>query len=152
MSAGDITLKWGSAVEAGVTITSVSSGSISSASTAINLTSSNVVDVMVQLKSKTQAGTLNSAPYIAVYALGSLDNTNFTATSVDAGTLIGVQKITTANTEEWSAPFSLARAYGGTLPPYVKLFVENQTGVQLNTTADAAELYYALVYANVASA
>lgn len=152
MSAGDITLKWGSAAEAGVTITSLSNDALSSASSTIDLTGSNVVDVIAQLKTKTATGTLNSAPYVALYAFGSIDGTNFTNISVNSGLLVGVQRIVTANTEEWSSPFSVARAYGGVLPPYLQFAVENQTNIQLNTTADAAELYYAIVYANVAAA
>lgn len=151
MSAGDVTLKWGSATEAGVTITSLSNGALSSMSTAIDLTAATVVDILVQLKSKTAAGTLGASPYVAVYAGGSLDGTNYTLEDVDTLALVGTQRINTSNTEEWSAPMSVARAFGGVLPPHVKLGVQNNTGLALNATADSAELYYALVYSNVAA-
>lgn len=152
MAIGDISLKWGSNTEitwASGGPASLADATLTSASNTLDVQGlSFVIDVLIIAKLRTAAGSLGTGPLVYLYAAGSLDNTNFTLNDIDSLTSIGSHEIQTADTEEWTRVYSLAQAFGGTLPPYVKFAIENQTGLSLSSTADAVELYYIPVYAN----
>lgn len=149
---GEIILQWGSNTEITWASSGFDSGIADGAATALSNTlsitglSPGAIDVLLMMKSRTQTGTLID-PAIYLYAGSSFDNSNFTLNDIDTLSLVGVQFINTANTTEWSTAFSLARAFGGVLPPYVQFKIQNETNITLSSTANDNELYYIPVYA-----
>lgn len=93
--------------------------------------------------------------YIEVWAYGSYDDTNFTAsaTGSDAGltptakTLMALLAVipnpaATSNVAYKWGPVSVARAFGGVLPVQWGVFVTHNTGVNLNSTGGNHEIEY----------
>lgn len=77
---------------------------------------------------------------VVLFAIASYDNTNFqtgptsgtTTTDEPLLTFLGVVPLQTTATTERKA-FSIAAAYGGVLPPFVKVIVKNDLGVAMTT-------------------
>ena len=105
------------------------------------------LDLMVEVTAATTNSPAGNAQ-VLVFAQASYDNSNFqtgptsgtTATDEPLLTFLGaVQVGITATTERKS--FSVAAAYGGVLPPYVKVVLRNDLGVALTTgTVATAEI------------
>ena len=87
------------------------------------------VDLLVELA--ITPGTVAGNKQAVLYALASLDGTNFQtgANAADAAvmTLIGALPLPSATTKQTDF-FSVAMAYGGVLPPYLKFVVLNDSG------------------------
>lgn len=114
------------------------------------------VDVLVG--GKVTTGTSPTASrQIEIWAYASYDDTEFsgTATGSDANltpdaktNLRLLTVIPTANTSDktykWG-PFSIAQAYGGSVPVQFGIYVVHNTGVNLNATAGNHEVVYTTV-------
>lgn len=138
------------------TLTSLGSGS-SQASTAIDNTTNLYLDALVVLKIKTNASGTTSTGTVNVYAYGTSDGgTNYTdgVTGTDAAftptsptnlKLIGIVNAVANSTTYVGGPFSVAQAFGGTLPDHWGIVVTNNTGGALDATTASA--FFQGVYA-----
>ena len=128
-------------------------------------TSNNITDVIVQLLIAGAAHTPSSTTNILVWVIGSMDGTNFagaqsgtiedfndgdSAESIDVDgnnmNFLGVIHMHTASVDMLSKPFSLAAAFGGTVPPKWAIVIQNQTGS--NLAASGHEVGYRYQYYN----
>jgi len=122
--------------------------------TAIDNTTDLAIDSIVG--GKVTTGTSPTASkQIEVWADGSYDGTTFSAgaTGTDANfsptgekTQLKLLQIiptdaTSNHTYEWG-PFSIAQAFGGTMPKKWGIFIVHNTGVALNATAGNHEVKY----------
>lgn len=116
-------------------------------STAIDNTSNQYLDALVQLTYKNGAGA-PAAPFLVnVYAYGSTDNgltygdtctgTNgsVTLTVPPELTLIGSINVPTSATQYKSNPMSVKAAFNGVLPDFWGIVVENKSGTAADGTA-----------------
>jgi hypothetical protein len=128
----------------------VNNGQRSSA--AIDNTSNLFLDALVQLKIKSGSG-VSATGYVDVYAYGSTDGgtTYPEGTGTDAGvtltsppnlTRIGRMSVVANTTTYISEPMSVAAAFGGILPAFWGIVIENKSGAALDTTeSNHAKLY-----------
>lgn len=114
----------------------------------------------VVLGGKFTTGTSpTAARQFEVWAYGSYDDTEFTASATgsdaaltvtaESKTLMRLVAIipthsTSDTTYKWGG-FSLARVFGGVLPPQWGVFVTHNTGVNLNSTAGNQEIAFMTV-------
>lgn len=144
--AGTITTSYGTNGQAiTVTLASLASGS-ARASTAISNTSTLYTDTLVSIKVKTASGAPAGQKSVNIYAYATTDGgTTYTegATGTDAAItltsptnaiFIGSISCPAASTTYAGGPWSIATAFGGTLPAGWGIIVENQTGVALDST------------------
>jgi hypothetical protein len=144
--AGDIKGKFGANSQA-LTITLASLGSTSArASTAIDNSSNVYEDILFFLKVKSGASSTSTSGVVNVYAVGSVDGgTTYgeNATGSDAGItltsppqprLIGQVNVVANATTYYSELMSVAAAFGGRLPQYIVIIIENRTGGTLDGT------------------
>ena len=105
-------------------------------------------DVLVEVTANT-TGTVSGNKQLLVFAKGSIDGTNFGsgpesgATSTDEPDLhyVGSLPMNTNNMNHKKI-FSLATAYGGTLPMKSKIIFKNDLGTALTSgTANIAEVW-----------
>jgi hypothetical protein len=100
------------------------------------------VDVLVMVEVRSAAAATSATGVVNVYAYGSFDGQNFgdTVTGGDAAvtltvppnlTIIGAINVVANATTYKSNPMSVASAFGGTLPPYWGIVVENKSGATL---------------------
>lgn len=136
-----------------ITLTSLASAA-ARASTAVDNSTNLFEDALVFCKSiKTGASGTAATGYVNVYAYGSCDGgSTYTegATGTDAAItltvppnarLIGTIN-TVTNADTYSAgPFSVAAAFGGTLPQHWGIIISNQSGHALDTTAGGTVFY-----------
>lgn len=75
-------------------------------------------------------------------ASSSLDGTSYSrADSANLGALAPLGHFPVIGTGAWrTRAFSLARAFGGTLPPYAKVHVYNDAGTTLAATGNACQI------------
>lgn len=104
------------------------------------------IDSLVQVKVTTGTSP-TTGKQIEIYASPSLDGTNFAGSASgtdgtltpDAKTNMALLDIIptdgTSDKSYTSKVFSLAAAFGGTLPPYTLIYIVHNTGVALNATA-----------------
>jgi hypothetical protein len=107
-------------------------------STAIDLGAKQPLDVLIEVAADPN-GTPTGNMQLVVFAKGSLDNTNYSS-GPESGTaatneadlaFIGV--LPCNDTTEHRKLFSLASAFGGVLPRYVKIVCRNDMGVALTS-------------------
>lgn len=137
------TVKTGYAPNASITFTlnslASSTAGVGRASTKVDNTSALYVDALVSLIITLAAGAPANDQAIYVYAYGSTDLSNYTegVTGSDAGftinvptelPLLGVIPTPTNAGTYKAGPYSVATAFGGTLPAYWGLVVVNVTG------------------------
>lgn len=147
MASGDITTKYGTATALTITLNSVSSGALTSASNAIDVAGATgpVTDVLVEL-------TLGSAVWAGnkqaiVYVVSSVDGTNF-GDAANEDNLIRIGTLNLPSTAAFrSQAFSIAAAYR-VLPPQCKIVVKNDAGVAFAGSGNSMQ--YRFVYENVA--
>lgn len=132
----------------------------SRASTAVSNTSTLALDALVSLVVKTNASGVSSTGYLTVYAYGTTNGgSNYTegATGTDGAiTLtsptnlrpIGIINAVATATTYTAGPFSVANAFGGSLPSSWGIVVTNSTGATLDATTASAN--YQTVSATVA--
>lgn len=147
------------ASSAALTITLASLASSSSAgreSTAIDNSSNLYIDAI--LGGKITVGTTpTNNTFVEVWAYGSYDGTTYTAsaTGTDAALtptqqaktymrLIAILPVTatTSNVTHAFGPVSVASLFGGVLPQKWGVYVQNQSGVNLNSTGGNHEIKY----------
>jgi len=117
---------------------------------AIDLTSSVPLDLEVQFQVTTPSGTIGDMKIGRFYVVGSLDNSNFSdglAANTDAVTptdppnlqLLGVVHLRAASTTYRTPPFSVAAAFGGSLPPYVYFAFHNRCNLTIASGSIAGQ-------------
>lgn len=101
-------------------------------SSAYDNTANQPIDLLVEVAA-TQGATTGQ---INVFAIGSLDNSNYQTGVVTADvsvmTLIGVLPMTTNSTLQRKM-FEVAACFGGEMPPYIKIVCQNSAGSTLTT-------------------
>lgn len=114
-------------------------------STAIDNTADLAVDAMVFGQVMTGSSPTASRQ-IEIWVYGSLDGTNFSgsATGSDANLtpsektlfklLTIIPTVSTSNKAYIWGPFSVAQAFGGTMPSHWGVYIVHNTGVALNST------------------
>ncbi|HEV2612535.1 MAG TPA: hypothetical protein VGU61_19895 [Noviherbaspirillum sp.] len=116
------------------------------ASNVLDVSANDPLDVIVELA--ITPGTVAGNKQAVLFAQASLDNTNFqtgpasgtTTTDEAVLTLIGTLPLPTNATLQRKA-FSVAAAFGGVLPPYLKFVVKNDSGAAFTTgTIHTAEV------------
>lgn len=136
-----------------VTLASLASGSARESASVDNRTNL-YLDAMVLLKLKTGAGAIGSDPYAYIYAAGTVDDGTTwpdTVTGADAAITLntttqlvrlGVVWLGAVSTTYKAGPFSVAAAFGGSMPAMWSIVVKNNCGVALDATeASHAKLY-----------
>ena len=116
---------------------------LASATYVASATKSNITNQPLDLMVEVTAATTNvpaGNKQVVAFAQASYDNTNFqtgptsgTATTDESLlTFLGVVAVTTASVTATKS-FSVASAYGGVLPPYVRIILKNDLGVALTS-------------------
>ena len=117
------------------------------ASSVYNNTTNQPLDLMVEVTAAT-TNTPGGNKQVVVFAQASYDNTNWqsgptsgtTTTDEPNLTFLGTVPIASTSTTERKS-FSVAAAYGGVLPPYIKIILKNDLGVALTSgSAATAEI------------
>lgn len=126
--------------------------------TAVSNASDLAVDVLVQLKTKLQAGTIGNDKTIFIFAYGLFNGTSVypdNCTGADGYVslnnptqlvLVGQIPTGSANQAYNSNVFSVAAAFGGCLPSKWSLVIVNSTGVSLSSTAGDHSLSFQEVF------
>jgi hypothetical protein len=108
----------------------------------INTSGLGILDALVMIEVRSAAAATSATGIVNVYAYGSFDGANFgdTVTGKDAAvtltappnlTIIGTLNVVANATTYNSNPYSVASAFGGTMPPYWGVVVENKSGATL---------------------
>lgn len=130
-------------VGAKTALTSASLATLAASTYCVSSTYDNTVNQPLDLMVEVTVATTNTPSgdkQVVVFAQASYDNTNWqtgptsgtTATDEPLLTYLGVVPIQTASVTEIKS-FSVAQAYGGVLPPYVRIVVKNDLGVALTS-------------------
>jgi len=108
-------------------LATLASATLSAASTAVDNTSNLYLDYLVE--TTVTVGTVVAPAVVFIYAADTIDNTNFSdITSTSNLRLLGVLSTPTSATSYRSSAFSLAAAFGGTVPPKFQILIYNSTG------------------------
>jgi hypothetical protein len=104
------------------------------------------LDALVTVKVKSNAAGTSATGYVNVYAYGTTDDgttytdgasgsdATFTPTAPPNMRLIGVINVVANATSYTGGPFSVAAAFGGNLPAFWGIVIENKTGAALDAT------------------
>lgn len=139
--AGNINNRYGTSNQT-ITLTCTIATASFRASTAIDNSSNVWVDVLVMVKVTAAAASTSSTGYVDVYAYGTSDGgSNYSGgvTGTDAaftGQLSALVKIgriaVIANNGVYTGgPFSIAAAFGGSLPDHCGICIDNESGATL---------------------
>ncbi len=132
------------------------------ASTKIDNTSNLFLDLLFQLKVKSGGSGTSASGFVNIYAVGSADGgSSFPegASGTDGGVtltvptnarLIGSMNVVANTTTYTSETMNVAAAFGGVLPAFTVIIVENQTGHALDATEGNHAYFYQGVYATAA--
>jgi hypothetical protein len=143
--AGNIQNKYGGNGQAvSVTLASLASGS-KRASTAVDNSTNVYTDSLLAVKVKSGASGVSSTGYVDVYAYGTVDGgTTYSGgcTGTDAafsGQLSALFKLgriaVIANATTYpGGPWSVASAFGGSLPDHWGICIDNESGAALDST------------------
>lgn len=145
------TLAYGTKANLTITLASLANASIR-CSVSVSNDSNGYIDVLVGGKVTTDPLT-STGDYIDVYAAGSIDGgTTFsgdaTGTDVDfAGVTENLKFVGRIATESASTtyefgPFSLASAFGGTVPEDWCILIDNESDDALDSVAGGHEVHY----------
>jgi hypothetical protein len=125
-------------------------------STAIDNGSIDAIDILIGGK-VTTGTTPTTARQIEVWAYATYDGTEYsgTATGSDANLTPGektcmrlltvIPTVATSDKAYKWGPFSVAQAFGGSVPPKVGIYIVHNTAVNLNSTGGNHEVYYTAV-------
>ena len=124
-------------------LTSSNLGTLASATYCVSSTYNNTTNNPLDLIVETTVATTNTPSgnkQVVVFAQASYDNSVWqtgptsgtTTTDETLLTFLGTVPLQSASTTEIKA-FSVAAAYGGVLPPYVRIIHKNDLGVALTT-------------------
>ena len=123
-------------------------------STEIDNSSNLYLDALVQVKIKSPASSTASTGVVNIYAFASADDqttrtenagasdAGITLTSPTNARLIGVLNVVANATTYYGGPFSVAAAFGGVMPKYWGIIVENKTGGTLDSTGGNHTISY----------
>lgn len=126
-------------------VNSLASATLSSASADINFTSG-PLDALLEVT--LDPGTTAGNKQAVIYASDSLDGTNFSdAVNRENLVFVGIMYLPDTNVVR-SRSYSLASAFGGTLPPKLRIYIFNDSGAAFNSSGHSAQ--YAEVRATVA--
>lgn len=166
----DIKNAYGTAADATITLASLASDTNLLAgrqSSVVDNTSALTTDYLVSGKVTTNGSSApTAARSIEVWAVGSWDGTNwpdvitgsgdagktFTSADIKASLcrlLAAMATDATTGRSYFFGPVSVAAAFGGTLPPKFVVFVVQNTGQTLNTTAGNHQIRLQPVYQTV---
>jgi hypothetical protein len=124
---------YGAATALTITLNSLASGG-NATSTAIAQSTDLALDVLVEIAVTT--GTVGTNPNVAVYAIPSLDGTNY-------GDVTNAPLIGTISTPSSATPYRksmpVAVQFGGSLPPSYKIYVVNNTGAALAGSGNSGQ-------------
>lgn len=138
--AGDIKSKRGSATADSTLATALNSLASGSTATgvAINVTTNNPLDVLYEIT--IDPGTTSGNYQALVYAISSLDGTNWSDSTNLAQNAAYVGMIYLPSTSiVRSKAMSIAAAFGGTLPRHFKVLVKNDSGAAFDGSNNAAQ-------------
>lgn len=128
-----------------ITLASLANGSARE-STAVSNTTNLYLDALVTVKVKTASSGTSTTGYLTVFAYGSIDSgtsysdgvtgtdASFTVATAPNLRILGVVNVSANSTTYTSAPFSVAQAFGGTLPEKWGVVISNSTGAALDST------------------
>lgn len=160
MAVGDVGVRYGTDTAATITLASLASAAARQ-SDVIDNSTNEYVDYLVTVKLKTGASapTADKAAYVYVTAgNGTIRAENAGATdaaitlsSPSNATRVGLVSMPSANTTYYAGPFSVAAAFGGTVPKDFAIVVENRHGQALTSTAGDHAVYYTPVRYSVAT-
>lgn len=162
MAAGDVKLVFATSASLTITLANLaSSATAGRESTAVVNTSNLYLDALVMPTLNLTTGTIGNDKAAYIYAYASEDGTNYThpATGSDAAitltdpthmALIGIVPLLAQSTAYKGGPFSVAKAFGGILPPKWGIIVRNYSGIAL--AASGSSVTWSGVYNNVAAA
>lgn len=155
--ASDIKQKFANKAAFGLTIASLTNNSARQSDRLDN--SANLYrDALVFLKIKSAAASTAATGYVNVYAYASADDGTtqsenagasdaaITLTSPPNVRLIGVINVVANSTTYYSNVMSVAAAFGGTLPKYWGIIIENKTGATLDATGGNHDAEWTGVY------
>lgn len=155
-----LTINYASAATVTISPASVADGGYRE-STAVDNTTNKYVDALVG--GIVRVGAVSADGTIAIYAYGTYDGTEYTAgvtgsdgtitwgttgsTGVDGHQnlpLLGVVSVDTTDDDDYVrwGPFSVAAAFGGTLPSKWGIVIKNSTGVAFHATQTSSECQY----------
>ena len=135
----DIKLKYDAATAIAITIDNVVAGAIATSS-AIDNSANLYRDILIEVSI---ADIAEAGNFIAnLYLSSSVDGTNYSmANSANLGIAAFLGSVPLIGAGTWrSRAFSAARAFGGTLPPYIKLVVYNDSGVSFAASGNSAQM------------
>ncbi len=146
-ASGDVKLAYGTATSITITLNSLGSNAAREG-TAVDNGTNLFLDALVEVL--VTAGTVAADKRVLVYAYDSADGTNYSdnVTGSDAALtmrsptnlrLIGVIETPTNSVAYRSAALSVARAFGGRLPPKWGIVVENRSGAGLAASGNSAQ-------------
>ena len=156
----DIKAKFGSAAQAfTITIASLANNACRS-SVAIDNSTNLFLDALVSVKIKSAAASTSATGYVNIYAYGSTDtgttyaengglDSAITLTSPPNVRLIGSLNVVANAVTYISEPMSVAAAFGGALPQYWGIMIENKTAATLDATGGSHYAQYQGVYGQV---
>lgn len=157
----DIKNKYASAAAFTITVASLSNNSARQ-STEIDNSSNLYLDALVQVKIKSGASSTSATGVVNIFVFASADDqasrtenagatdAAITLTSPTNARLIGVVNVVANATTYYSGPFSVAAAFGGVLPKYWGIIVQNVSGGTLDSTGGNHTLYYQGITAQTA--
>jgi len=140
------------------TLASLTDGSARQ-STIVDNTSNLYSDVLVVIKVKTGASGASAAGNVQIFGIGTVDNgttqtdlagASDAAITVNSAPPIGSIPATANATTYVGGPFSLAKAFGGTVPAKFGIIIKNKTGTTLDSTEGNHAKLWQGVYATVA--
>lgn len=106
---------------------------------AVDNTTNLYTDYLVEIEA-TPSATPSGNAQIVVFAVDSVDGTNYSDSSTDANmALLGTIQVSVASTAYRSKAMSVAAAFGGTLPPKFEVVVKVDDGVALAASGNAAQ-------------
>jgi hypothetical protein len=149
----DLLTKYGTGgQDLSITLESLASGSAREGASVSNATDL-FVDVLISACMLLGSGSPAGDKAVYVYAYGSVDGSVYTdgATGADAAItptsptnlrLVGVISAPTASTAYYGGPWSLAAAFGGSVPQTWGIVILNSTGVALSASSETSYVKY----------
>lgn len=156
------TVTYSSPATVTLTYTSLADGGYQE-STAVDNNTSGKFYVDCLVGGLTRIGAVSADGTISVYAYGSYDGTEYTAgvsgtdgtitwgttgrSGVDSYNnlpLLGVVSVDTTDDNDYVTwgPFSIAQAFGGSVPPKWGIVIKNSTGIAFHATQTSSECQY----------
>lgn len=106
----------------------------------IDNTTALLLDYLVEVAVTTGASAPSGNQQIAIFAIDTLDLSNFSDTTQDANMeFLGTIQVAAANTAYRSKAMSVAAAFGGTMPPQVQILAKIDDGVALAASGNSAQ-------------